>query len=169
MFVTFSQILASEELDALRMLIRPPITQCLSIQTPSRMLQSWAQDPFKHLKIPLLGQRGPGAIPWKENLAMRNYEVTYIAHPDLDAEAFKQLNAQVQAWITDNSGKVEKVDVWGKRKLAYQINKQNEGQYVLLQTHMDPAFCIQLEHQFRLQESIMRFLVVAVDEEAEPA
>jgi small subunit ribosomal protein S6 len=100
---------------------------------------------------------------------MRPYEVTYIAHPDLDAEAFNQLNTQVQAWITEGGGKVEKTDVWGKRKLAYQIRKQSEGQYVLLHTQMDPAFCSQLEHQFRLQESVMRFLIVAVDEEAEPA
>lgn len=100
---------------------------------------------------------------------MRSYEVTYIAHPDLDAEAFKQLNSQVQGWITDSGGKVEKADVWGKRKLAYQIKKQSEGQYVLLHTQLDPGFCIQLEHQFRLQESVMRFLIVAVDEEAEAA
>ena len=94
---------------------------------------------------------------------MRNYEITYIAHPDLDAEAFKQLNAQVQAWIKDGGGKVEKTDVWGKKKLAYQINKQKEGQYVLLLTQMEPAFCHSLERQFRLQESIMRFLIVAVE------
>ncbi|HEY4717687.1 MAG TPA: 30S ribosomal protein S6 [Anaerolineales bacterium] len=100
---------------------------------------------------------------------MRNYEVTYIAHPDLDAEAFKQLNSQVQGWITDGAGKIEKAEVWGKRKLAYQINKQSEGQYVLLHAQMEPSFCAQLEHQFRLQESVMRFLIVAADEEAEAA
>ena len=100
---------------------------------------------------------------------MRTYEVTYIVHPDLDAEAFKQLNAQVQAWITDSGGKVEKADVWGKRKLAYQIKKQSEGQYVLLLAQVEPSFCVQLEHQFRLQESVMRFLIVATDEEAEAA
>lgn len=98
---------------------------------------------------------------------MRKYEVTYIAHPDLDAEAFKQLNDQVQEWITAGGGKVDKADVWGKRKLAFQIKKQGEGQYVLLHTHMDASFCIQLERQFRLQESVIRFLIVAVDEEAE--
>jgi small subunit ribosomal protein S6 len=100
---------------------------------------------------------------------MRTYEVTYIIHPDLDAEAFKQLNAQVQAWITDAGGKVEKADVWGKRKMAYQIKKQSEGQYVLLHTQMDPTFCLQLERQFRLQESVIRFLIVATDEEPEAA
>lgn len=100
---------------------------------------------------------------------MRTYEVTYIVHPDLDADAFNELNSQIQGWITAGGGKVDKADVWGKRKMAYQIKKQSEGQYVLLHTHMDPTFCSQLEHQFRLQESIMRFLIVATDEESEAA
>lgn len=96
---------------------------------------------------------------------MRKYEVTFIAHPDLDGEAFKALNEQVQGWISNAGGKIEKTDVWGKRKLAYPIKKQAEGQYVLLHAEMDPASCAELERQFRLQESVMRFLIVAVDEE----
>jgi small subunit ribosomal protein S6 len=96
---------------------------------------------------------------------MRKYEITYIAHPDLDAEAFKQLNAQVQTWVKDGGGEVEKADVWGKRKLAYPVKKQKEGQYVLLHANMQPAICAQLERQFGLQESVLRFLIVAVDEQ----
>ena len=96
---------------------------------------------------------------------MRKYEVTFIAHPDLDGEAFKALNTQVEGWIKDSGGKIEKADVWGKRKMAYPIKKQAEGQYVLLHTELDPTFCKELERQFRLQESIMRFLIVAVDED----
>lgn len=99
---------------------------------------------------------------------MRNYEVTFIAHPDLDADAFKALNEQVQGWIKDAGGKISKADVWGKRKMAYRIKKQSEGQYVLLHTEMVPSYCSQLESQFRLQESILRFLIVAVEEEEEP-
>ncbi|MEX2160317.1 MAG: 30S ribosomal protein S6 [Anaerolineales bacterium] len=100
---------------------------------------------------------------------MRNYEVTYIAHPDLDADSFKQLNEQVAGWITSAGGKIEKSDVWGKRKMAYRIKKQAEGQYVLLRASMEASFCIQLEQQFRLQESVMRFLIVAVEDEAKEA
>jgi small subunit ribosomal protein S6 len=96
---------------------------------------------------------------------MRKYEVTYIAHPDLDAEAFKTLNGQVEGWIKDAGGKIEKADVWGKRKMAYKIRKQGEGQYVLLHAEMEPTVCLTLERQFGLQESVMRFLIVAVDEE----
>lgn len=98
---------------------------------------------------------------------MRKYEVTYIAHPDLDADAFKQLNDQVQSWIKDGGGQVDKADIWGKRKLAYALKKQKEGQYVLLHTHMQPTTCAQLERQFGLQESVLRFLIVAIEEEEE--
>lgn len=100
---------------------------------------------------------------------MRKYEVTYIAHPDLDADAFKQLNEQVAGWIKDGGGKLDKSDVWGKRKLAYYVKKQSEGQYVLLHAHLDPKMCGELERQFRLQESVMRFLIVAVDEDTAEA
>jgi small subunit ribosomal protein S6 len=96
---------------------------------------------------------------------MRKYEVTYIVHPDLDADSFKQLNDQVQTWVKDGGGSVDKTDIWGKRKLAYAIKKQKEGQYVLLHATMQPATCALLERQFGLQESVMRFLIVAVDED----
>lgn len=98
---------------------------------------------------------------------MRKYEITYIAHPDLDAEAFQQLNDQVQGWVKDSGGTVEKADIWGKKKLAYPVKKQTEGQYVLLLVHMEPPGTGQLERQFGLQESVLRFLIVAADEREE--
>lgn len=100
---------------------------------------------------------------------MRKYEVTFIAHPDLDTDAFKQLTEQVQGWVKDSGGSVEKTDVWGKKKLAFPVKKQTEGQYVLMHTAMEPVACSQLERQFGLQESVLRFLIVAADETAETA
>jgi small subunit ribosomal protein S6 len=96
---------------------------------------------------------------------MRKYEVVYIVHPDLDSSAFKELNKTVEGWIKENGGKVTKSDVWGKRRLAYPIRKQNEGQYVLLEAEMEPAYCSELERSLRLQESVMRHLVT----QAQPA
>lgn len=98
---------------------------------------------------------------------MRTYEVTYIVHPDLDDAGFKQINDQVQTWIKDSGGQIAKADIWGKRKMAYPIRKQSEGQYVLLHTEMDPTFCAELERQLRLQEPVMRFLIIATDDEEE--
>lgn len=94
---------------------------------------------------------------------MRTYELVFVVHPDLDENAIKDLVEQVKGWITGSGGNVSNVDMWGKRKLAYPIRKQNEGQYVLIQSEMDPNFCAQLERNLRISESVMRFLVTNLD------
>lgn len=94
---------------------------------------------------------------------MREYELVFIVHPDLDETAFKEVVDRVQTWITDAGGSVSKVDVWGKRKLAYDIKKQREGQYVLMQAQVNPAFTAELERNFRFLEPVMRFLVTSMD------
>jgi len=94
---------------------------------------------------------------------MRNYEVILIIHPDLDENAFEEVTEQVKGWITEDGGSITNVDVWGKRRMAYEIRKQREGQYVLLQTEMQPEAQTELERKLRLQETIMRFLVTRVD------
>lgn len=96
---------------------------------------------------------------------MRNYEVVVIIHPDLDESAFNELVERVQGWITEGGGTVSKVDLWGKRKLAYEIRKQTEGQYVLLETEMEPEFCTELERNLGLQEAVMRFLIARFEAE----
>ncbi len=95
---------------------------------------------------------------------MRSYELMFIVHPELDESAFNDLVEKVKGWITDSGGQVDNVDLWGKRRLAYPIQKQLEGQYVLFNTQMEPPFCSDLEHNLGLQEPIMRFLLTAVEE-----
>ena len=98
---------------------------------------------------------------------MRNYELTYIIHPDIDDGAFKKLNEQILGWIKDGGGKVGKSDVWGKRKMAYEISKQSEGNYVHLQLQMDAKLGAEIERQLQLQESVLRYMSIAVkDKEA---
>jgi small subunit ribosomal protein S6 len=92
---------------------------------------------------------------------MRSYELMFIVHPDLEETAFNDLVEKVSGWIKDADGQVDNVDLWGKRKLAYPIQKQLEGQYVLIKTQIDPAVCSELEHNLGLQEPIMRFLLTA--------
>lgn len=92
---------------------------------------------------------------------MRDYELVFIVHPDLDETAFNDLLEKVKGWITEAGGQVTKVELWGKRKLAYLIRKQSEGQYVLMLTKMSPAFCAQLERNLRFQEPVLRFLLTA--------
>ncbi len=93
---------------------------------------------------------------------MRAYELVFIVHPDLDEKAFNELVEKVKGWITEDGGQVTKVDLWGKRKLAYPIRKQNEGQYVLMQTSYPPALGTKLERNLRLTEPILRFLISAI-------
>ena len=98
---------------------------------------------------------------------MRTYELTYIIHPDLDETAFKKLNDQIAKWIKDGGGKISKSDIWGKRKMAYAIRKQSEGQYVLLNIEMEASFGSELERQLGLQESVLRFMLIAAEVEEE--
>jgi small subunit ribosomal protein S6 len=90
---------------------------------------------------------------------MRNYEVVFIVHPDLDDSAFTDVVDRVKGWITEADGKVSNVDLWGKRKLAYPVRKQNEGQYVLMKAQMIPSFCSELERNLRLLEPVLRYLI----------
>ncbi|MQC26563.1 MAG: 30S ribosomal protein S6 [Chloroflexi bacterium] len=100
---------------------------------------------------------------------MRNYEITYIIHPDREEAAFKKLNEQVATWVKDGGGKIVKTDIWGKRKMAYEIRKQTEGNYVLLHATMEASAVAELERQLRLQESVMRFMIVSVEEDEKAA
>ncbi len=98
---------------------------------------------------------------------MRNYEVAFIVHPDLDDTSFQEVIERVQGWITDGGGKITNVDLWGNRKLAYEIRKQTEGQYIIMQTEMAPEFCVELERNIKLQEPIMRFMISSANIEVE--
>lgn len=94
---------------------------------------------------------------------MRDYEVVFIVHPDLEETAMGEVVEKVQGWITTGGGEITKVDLWGKRKLAYEIRKQRDGQYVLLEAQMEPKFCLELERNLRLLEPVMRFLIISRD------
>jgi small subunit ribosomal protein S6 len=99
----------------------------------------------------------------KEEFPMREYELVFIVHPDLDDTALNEVVEKVRGWITEAGGSVNKVDLWGKRKMAYMIRKQKEGQYVLFKTQMEPTFGATLERNLRFLEPIMRFLLISVD------
>jgi len=94
---------------------------------------------------------------------MHNYELVFIVRPDLDDNAFHEVINRVQGWITEAGGTVSKIDVWGKRKLAYTIRKQKEGLYVLMNTQMLPSFTGTLERNLRFLEPVMRFLITATE------
>jgi small subunit ribosomal protein S6 len=92
---------------------------------------------------------------------VNNYELMVIIHPDLDEEATNQALEKIKDWITKSDGKIEKVDNWGKRRLAYEIQKQNEGVYFLHFVSMPSTAVADLENNLRILEPVMRFLIIA--------
>jgi small subunit ribosomal protein S6 len=94
---------------------------------------------------------------------MREYELVFIVHPDLDETATTDIVERIKGWITEGGGTVDKVDPWGKRKLAYPIRKQTEGQYFLITTKMTPAFVSEMERNLRFLEPVIRFLITLVE------
>ncbi len=93
---------------------------------------------------------------------MRNYELVCIVQPELDETAFKAVVDRVSSWVTESGGSVDKVDIWGRRRMAYQIRKQREGQYVLLNVTLDPKATSELERNIRYLETVLRHMLSAV-------
>jgi small subunit ribosomal protein S6 len=92
---------------------------------------------------------------------MREYELIYIVHPDLDENGFQETMKRVSGWITEPGGEIVKAEVWGKRRLAYPLRKKTEGQFVLLHIKMAPTSGVELERNMRFLEPVMRFSLVA--------
>ncbi len=93
---------------------------------------------------------------------MREYELVFIVHPDLEETALNDVIEKVKGWIAEAGGAVAKVDFWGKRRMAYAIRKQKEGQYVLIKAKFLPTFGATLERNLRFLEPVMRFSIVQV-------
>lgn len=96
---------------------------------------------------------------------MVNYEVTYIINPTLDDEARQALVERFSGLVETSGGKIEKVDDWGKKQLAYEINDLTEGHYILMQFSCEPEFPKELERNFKINEDIMRYMIIRPDEQ----
>jgi small subunit ribosomal protein S6 len=94
---------------------------------------------------------------------MREYELIYIVHPDLDESAFNDVIERVTNWIKESGGEVVNTDLWGNRTLAYPIRKQTEGQYVFMEIRIEPQFGVELERNLRFLEPVMRFSLIVKD------
>lgn len=94
---------------------------------------------------------------------MRNYEVAFIVHPEVDENGVSELTDKVQGWITSGGGSVEKVDRWGKKRFAYIIRKQREGHYVLIQAKMAASTPLEVERNLRLTEQVLRFMIIKAE------
>ena len=95
---------------------------------------------------------------------MRKYEVIYIIKPGFEEDQYKEIIEKYNALIQSNGGEVLKVEPWGKRRLAYEIEKIREGYYVLLHMSCDTELPSELERNFRIADNIMRYLIVKLPE-----
>jgi small subunit ribosomal protein S6 len=94
----------------------------------------------------------------------RPYELTFIVRIDPSEEAMNDTVEQVKSWVeAEELGKVTKIDRWGRRKLAYEINKQREGYYVLFEAEIDPKGLPELERNLKLSNNVLRYLLVLPD------
>jgi small subunit ribosomal protein S6 len=95
---------------------------------------------------------------------MRNYEVGLIFHPETNPETLNELLTKIKGWIVEAGGTVAKVDLWGRRRMAYTIRKQHDGLYAFLYAEMPAASVAStLERNLRLTESILRFAIVRAE------
>ena len=95
---------------------------------------------------------------------MRKYELVCLIQPDLDETAFNGVLDRVKTWVAESGGSVDKVDVWGKRRLAYAIRKQRESQYVLFNLSLETKSAAGLEQNLRYTEPVMRHMLTLVTE-----
>lgn len=95
---------------------------------------------------------------------MNKYESVYVINASIGDEAINGKVLKFNELIATNGGSVTKVDEWGKRRLAYPIDYITEGYYVLINFEGDSELPKELERNFRIDESVIRFVVIRVDE-----
>src|SRR6185369_8943341 len=95
---------------------------------------------------------------------MRVYEELFILKPDAPEEEADAFIGQIKDLITNGKGTVEKADKWGNRKLAYRVQKYNEGIYVLIQFSSSPELVHEVERRMRVTDMVIKFITVRIDE-----
>lgn len=99
---------------------------------------------------------------------MRTYELMLIVHPDTAGDAYTAVVDKFREILVQQQCEVLKVEEWGVRKLAYPINKQNRGSYVLFYFNSPPQVLAEIERRLRIDDTIMRFMVVQREQGFEP-
>ena len=94
---------------------------------------------------------------------MRRYEVMVILDPDLEERTVAPSLDQYLNVVRQDGGSVESVDIWGRRRMAYEITKKSEGIYAVIQLDAEPATVKELDRQLSLNESVLRTKVLRPD------
>jgi len=91
---------------------------------------------------------------------MKAYELLYFVRPSATDEARAAAMKRIDTAITEGSGVVDNIEDWGKRKLAYEINKLTEGDYTLINFHADPTQIAELDRVLRINDTVVRHMIV---------
>ncbi|HLT83258.1 MAG TPA: 30S ribosomal protein S6 [Phototrophicaceae bacterium] len=94
---------------------------------------------------------------------MRQYELMIILDPEVDERTVAPSLDKLLAVVKTGGGEIDKVDIWGKRRLAYDINKRSEGIYAVVNMTTTPALAQELDRQLGLNESILRTKLMRPD------
>jgi small subunit ribosomal protein S6 len=96
---------------------------------------------------------------------MRNYEIMFIVNPNGTEEEIDKINGQIEGIITAGGGKIEKIEKMGKRRLAYEVDKQREGHYVLFVISANGDIIKECERRLRVIDAVIKYITVRTDEE----
>lgn len=92
---------------------------------------------------------------------MKAYELLFIVAPTIDDETRAAVMKRIEATLAESNGKIDNVDEWGKRKLAYEINDLTDGDYTLIDFHADPQSIAELDRVLRITDAVVRHMIVA--------
>ncbi|BDR53613.1 hypothetical protein KIM372_15200 [Bombiscardovia nodaiensis] len=96
-------------------------------------------------------------------MSQHKYEMMFIADPSLDERALKKMADQYLEIVTKEGGSIDKTDFWGRRKLAYEINGNTEGNYAVVNYSCEPSVSDELDRVMNLSESIIRTKILRKD------
>ena len=94
---------------------------------------------------------------------MRHYEIVFLVHPD-QSEQVPAMIERYQSLINTNKGKIHRLEDWGRRQLAYPIEKIHKAHYVLMNVECDQATLDELSYTFRFNDAIIRHMIERKDE-----
>ncbi|MDQ3664337.1 MAG: 30S ribosomal protein S6 [Actinomycetota bacterium] len=94
---------------------------------------------------------------------MRQYELMVILDPDLEERTVAPSLDRYLSLVTKDGGTVDSVDIWGRRRMAYEIEKKAEGIYAVVELHAEPDTVKELDRQLGLNESVLRTKVIRPD------
>ena len=92
------------------------------------------------------------------------YEIGFIITPEVNEEEVKKIIESITGTITKAKGVIENLDEWGRKKLAFPIQKNLEGYYVFVQTEVDGAVIATLERRLKQMEKVLRFITLRLDD-----